>query len=93
MTHILCYSVCAVVLLFITGIVKTSAPFFLISTSTFPAEKSAFFFRCFIQNSEEIDSLKNEKKGMHQFHLNFTERKSIIKYSSSSKVGHLQNFE
>ena len=34
--------------------------FFSISTFTFPAEKSAFF-ALFIQNWEEIESLKNEK--------------------------------
>ena len=37
-----------------------SVPFY-ISTSTFTAEKKCIFSHCFIQNLEEIESLKNKK--------------------------------
>ena len=57
------YSICAVVTGFITRIriKENECAFFLFPTSTFPVEKSAFFWRCFIQNWEEIGSLKTEK--------------------------------
>ena len=59
MTRILFYLICAVVP-FITGIriKEKECAFFL----CFRLKMVLFFSRCFIQNWEEIESLKNEKR-------------------------------
>ena len=64
MTRILFYLICAVILVFIyrVRIKENECAFFSISISTFLAEKSAIFRIVFVQNWEEIESLKNEKR-------------------------------
>ena len=58
--HLVFYSICAVVQVFITGVrIKEIECAF--SFQRFRLKKR-IFSRCFIQNWEEFESLKNEKK-------------------------------